>query len=350
MKRICLIQKHLKELDVPALLIENPIDLFYLTGVDLSSGQLLVTQKSVQFFVNGIYYEAASKQAPCPVTLATATAIKDALLKEKITTLAFDADWTTVTRRSLLKKQVGKTTTLKPVNHPVEALRILKSEEEQKKLKKSASLGNQGFLYAKSLLKKGVTEKEIARALEIFWLTKGGEGLAFDPIIAFGENSSKPHHKPGKRPLSLGDTVLIDCGVVLDHYASDMTRTLFFGEPDPKMRAIYQAVLQAQKAALDCCSPGVPIIDLDQAARAVLLKAGFEKLFTHSLGHGIGLETHEPPWMRQNKNTLKPGMVITIEPGAYLADVGGVRIEDTVIITKEGHQNLTRPSKKITVL
>ncbi|SCA63704.1 Xaa-Pro dipeptidase [Chlamydiales bacterium SCGC AG-110-P3] len=361
MERIKKLQATLKSHGVDGLIIDDTTDLYYLTGLSLSLGRLLVTQRLARLFVDGRYYETATKQAPCPVTLSPPTTLFDALEKTKISSLGFDAAITTVQDLSALRKGVarvrrarGSPVTLKPLTAPVAPLRMYKDASELRILRKAARLGNSGFEHVKTLLKEGVTEAEVAAKLEIFWLQQGGQSLAFEPIIAFGANSSKPHYSPGKTRLRLGQPILVDIGVTVDHYHSDMTRVLFYGTPKPIMKRVYHAVLEAQTAALALCRPGTSIADLDKTAREVLATHDLGDKFTHSLGHGIGLQVHEQPGIRQSPTTRKqrlaPGMVITIEPGAYLPNVGGVRIEDTVIITEQGHQNLTSPSKALTVL
>ncbi|MCH9703190.1 MAG: M24 family metallopeptidase, partial [Chlamydiae bacterium] len=185
--------------------------------------------------------------------------------------------------------------------------------------------------------------------LEIFWLQNGAAGVAFSPIVAFGENSSKPHYHPQDRPLREDDAVLIDIGVTLDHYHSDMTRVLLPKDPDPKMVEIYAVVKEAQKRALALCKPKSVVADLDAAARDYITECGYGDHFVHSLGHGIGLEVHEAPRLYKEGADvdlrLEAGMAITIEPGIYLPGIGGVRIEDTVVITNEGHINLTNSPK-----
>lgn len=361
MDRIKKLQATLRAHRVDAMIIDNPTDLFYLTGLSLSLGRLLVTSRSARLFVDGRYFETANRHSPCPVTLSPPTTVFEHLKKTKVSSLGFDATVTTVQTLSILRKGAnalrrsrGTPLALKPLSAPVAPLRLIKDARELQRLRKAARLGNRGFEHVSTLLEAGVTESEVAAELEIFWRRNGGEGLAFEPIIAFGANSSKPHYAPGKARLRRGQPVLVDIGVTVDSYHSDMTRVLFFGKPKPIMERVYWAVHEAQAAALALCKPGVAIADLDKAARDVLGAHDLADKFTHSLGHGIGLDVHEGPGIRQSpatrKQQLEPGMVITIEPGAYIPSVGGVRIEDTVVITDKGHQNLTSPSKDLTVV
>ena len=196
------------------------------------------------------------------------------------------------------------------------------------------------------MLKEGVTERDIATELEIFWRRNGVDKPAFDPIIAFGKNTSMPHYSTGNVSLQKNQAVLMDIGVEKDHYCSDMTRMAWYGKVTPEFINIAKIVQAAQKAALDLCRPGVLLSDLDSAARNIISEAGYAENFSHGLGHGIGLEVHEYPSVRKQENDieLQKGMLITIEPGIYIKDFGGVRIEDTVLITDNGYESLTKRS------
>ena len=314
------------------LLVEKEIDLFYLTGIRMSAGALLIKPEEACLIVDGRYFEMCRQKATVPV-----------LLEEPITVegvLCFDAQATSYARFLELQK-LGFP--LNPVDSPVTKLRMIKEPEEIALLKKAAKLGAEGFSHVKSLLKEGVTESQLALELEIFWKKRGAKGVAFEPIIAFGPNSAMPHYRNGPVALRKGMNVLIDIGVNLDNYLSDMTRVLFFGEPDPQLKAIYAIVAEGQKEALALCRPGIAIGRIDEAARDSIAKAGYH--LGHSLGHGVGLEIHEWPSLKQkppfSEMALEPGMVITIEPGIYIPQLGGVRLEDTIVITENGYENIT---------
>jgi Xaa-Pro aminopeptidase len=351
--RIQALQRLLPSFHLDALVIEDAIDLFYLTGLTLSAGTLLLSQRSARLFVDGRYYEDCLKRSPCPVTLTSNNTLENYLKRLKgLHHLGFDSARTSYAR-SLALKKIAKTlhASLKPVESPLSSLRILKDAGEIQTLRKAAKLGSRGFEYVCSQLKVGITEAEIARKLQMFWLDNGGDGIAFEPIIAFGKNSSKPHYRPSAVKLQKNQAVLIDIGVTLNHYHSDMTRTVFFGKPPKKMVEIYTVVKAAQEAALKQCKPGISVAELDATARRLITDNGYGQYFSHGLGHGVGLEIHEAPSVKDLPSTrkllLKPGMVITIEPGVYLPNVGGVRIEDTIVITDRGYSNLSTPSKEI---
>lgn len=342
--RLLRVQQFLKNSQCDALLVDDPVNLYYLTGIEISQGKILVFPKDAFLIVDGRYLELCNKMSPIPTRLLEQNTLTD-LLRE-VKSLAFSSETTTYKNFLELNTALKEMElSLVPYENPIKLLRGIKDKTEIETLRLAAELGSEGFDFISTILREGITELEIAMELEIFWKRKGGKGVAFDPIIAFGANSSMPHYRAGNTQLKSGDCVLIDIGVNLKHYHSDMTRVLFFGKPDPKIVEIYSIVKKAQKAALDLCLPGTLIGQLDQAARDVIASYGYAENFTHSLGHGVGLEIHEWPTLR-NTSTMKnipleKGMVITIEPGIYLPGLGGVRLEDTVLITSDGHENLT---------
>jgi Xaa-Pro aminopeptidase len=339
------VEKLVKEHHLSALIIDNPIDLYYLCGQKLSLGRLVVEELGATLFVDGRYFEACKDHLPFPVILTTHFGKESTFAKgwkfggKKV---GFDATYTTVSDFEQLQSLGCE---LIPLKGPIKQIREIKEEGEIALLKRAAELGSQGFDYVCTLLKEGVTEKEIARELELFWLKAGGEGLAFSPHIGFGDTTSQPHYSPTDRSLKKGEIVLIDIGVVYGHYHSDMTRVVAYGKPPAELQKIYQIVYKAFIAAATLCRPGVTIGDVDRSARDWIAKQGYQDYFPHSLGHGVGLEIHERPSIRSTgpdaDRPLQRGMVMTIEPGIYLPGVGGVRLEDTLVITERGHENIT---------
>ena len=355
--RIKAAQSHLVQHNYDAMLIQEPKTLYYFTGLHFSVGSLIILKDTARLIVDGRYIEAAKENSPVPVVLNEGKAFEELFRKQPfsdIKTLAFDSHFTTHHSFTQLQKKTPSTIQLTPVDYLVETLRVIKDQAEIKALTAAAELGSAGYDFVCDLLREGITEKEVATELEIFWLKNGADGLAFDPIIAFGTHTSMPHYHPDHTVLEKNQPVLIDIGVSLNSYQSDMTRVVFFGEPDPKMIKIYDIVKEAQQAALDACRPGLTTGELDASARDIIKKAGYGEQFSHSLGHGIGLEVHESPYLRHKgeeaKLTIQPGMLVTIEPGIYLPNHGGVRIEDTILVTEEGYQNLTNRSKELRLL
>ncbi|HEV8051841.1 MAG TPA: Xaa-Pro peptidase family protein [Parachlamydiaceae bacterium] len=352
--RLHSLQQTIQKNGCDAFLLEDPVNLFYMTGLELSTGRLLVHSKGADVLVDGRYFESCKKKSPFPVTLADPPAFEAILSSPEfghIQKLGFDSETTTYKSYESLQKIVSRCTMeghpleLMPLDAPLKLQRSIKDAGEIQALQEAAALGSRGFDFVSELLEEGITEKECALELEIFWKRLGSKGVAFDPIIAFGANSSMPHHRAGNDKLKVGQIVLIDIGVNFKHYHSDMTRIVFYGKPDTRLLAVHAIVQKAQQAALSLCKPGTLIGQLDKTARDIIAEHGYAENFTHSLGHGVGLDIHEYPTLRNAlplaETPLKAGMVITIEPGIYLPQIGGVRIEDTVAITEEGHENLT---------
>lgn len=339
LERIDKLQAALKTEGSPACFVDDFYDLFYLTGLKLSLGHLFVFQTKAALFVDGRYFEIASKYSPVPVHKLTAENEKNYL--KGVGKLWANGDTLSHSQFVNLRK-LGT----KPHSDPslYKKMRLIKGSEEIKKMKVSAQFAYEAYQRIRKKLKTGITEIEIARELEIDCLKRGAEKMSFEPIIAFGKNSAFPHHHPGETKLKKDDIVLFDLGVVLDGYCSDMTRVDFVGKIDPILKKLYDVNLDAQRAALALCKPGFTLKELDLAARKVMARAKLEDYFIHGLGHGIGLEVHEFPRINKDgvdKNVkLEAGMAITIEPGLYLPGKGGVRYEDTVIITPKGVMNL----------
>lgn len=342
-KRLEKIRTLLNTLDCECLLIENPIDIFYLTELDLSLGKLLITQQVAYLIVDGRYFEKCQSQEIYQVLLLSHFNWTNWLQDHGIKSLGFDRQKTFYQAYEELSKELK--IDLLPLPSPLAKMRLLKDETEIVKLREAAQLNVKGCEYVVSLLKEGVSEEELAFELEFFWKKQGAKKLSFDPIIAFGTNSSMPHYRAGNTKLQNHTHVLIDIGVVYQHYHSDMTRVVFYGDPDPRIQAIYAVVEEAKELAMKMCHPGTLIGELDQIARDYIASKGYGEYFTHSLGHGVGLEIHEAPLVKFHGTyaniPLEKGMVITIEPGIYLPGIGGVRLEDTLLISEKGYENLT---------
>jgi Xaa-Pro aminopeptidase len=347
--RLSNLQKMLPNMKCDALLIEHPTNILYLTGLEISAGKLLVSAQAAALLVDGRYQEICSKQKLYSIFTLDDDALKSWLFEHAIKTLAFESETTTFFSYQNLKTVTDaftvNTIQLVPLSSPVMSLRLIKDKQEIELLRKAATLCSDGYQSISQHLHPGITEEELATELEIFWKIKGAKKLSFDPIIAFGANGSMPHYRAGQTKLKKNTSILIDIGVAFQHYHSDMTRVIYFGEPPKEIRQIYTIVEEAKEKAQKLCRPGTLLGDLDKAARSHITSEGFGDFFDHSLGHGVGLEVHEPPRIRtQNEYAhipLKAGMVITIEPGIYLPGIGGVRLEDTLLITEHGYENLT---------
>lgn len=319
------------------VLIEQTADLFYLTGLNLSKGRLLVHGGKATLFVDGRYFERAKKEAPCEV------ALWDELKKVHEKEIGFDSSFVTYDGFLGLKKELPHVNWV-PHPSPIRDLRAIKDNREIAALKKAAHLTWKGYKHIAGLLKEGISEEELAFEFEFYCRKEGASGFSFNSIIAFGENGAYPHYRAGKARLKKGQTVLIDVGAIVDSYCGDMTRIVHFGTPNPKIAHFEELVRKAKQKAMQHVKPGVKLGTIDQIVQDEFDRANVKQLYIHALGHGIGLEAHEFPRLRfdgvDKDVEAKPGMVFTIEPGLYEIGVGGVRLEDMVLVTEMGYENL----------
>jgi Xaa-Pro aminopeptidase len=340
------LQNALKKGRLDACLIEQPLELFYFTGLKLSAGRLLINSTDALLLVDGRYLQIAQEKSPYKTALDSPEKFLSFCKSQRIQNLGFDSRHTSYDhfmRMQRLQKKEGTKIKLIPSSPFFKHARAIKDKDEIQKLQKSAALLWKGFQCIRASLKKGIKEIEISKRFEIFCLECGADRLSFEPIIAFGPNSAMPHYRSGEARLKEGDIVLIDIGVSVDNYHSDMTRVLFYKKENAYLRHLYEIAKRAQQSALKLCRPGIKIKQLDIAARQVMCEENVEDLFVHSLGHGIGLEIHEFPRIKfdsEDKDViLENGMVFTLEPGLYVPNIGGVRYEDTILITSNGHKN-----------
>jgi len=345
-KRLFNFRKVFSSMGVEGFIIENPIDLTYFTGLKLSAGRLLMSKTHVSLFVDGRYTTYAKERSPYPVKNLGKTELETLLNTWKEPKIfGFDTNLSFASYQTIKSSFSKSKKKLKGVTQPTLKVRAIKDSYELAHLKNSAALLWKGFTYIRKKLKVGISEIDLSQAFELYIKKKGAESLAFPPIIAFGENSALPHHQSSTRELRKGDIVLIDIGIIVNGYASDMTRSLFFGLVSNKIKELFKIVKKAHGAALEKCLAGQTVATLDKVAREVMGKE--EKHFIHALGHGIGLEVHESPRIsfECQEEILQAGMVITVEPGLYVPKLGGIRYEDMIIITKNGYQNLFKETK-----
>lgn len=353
-KRLENIQRYLAVKELDFLVLDDPDSLYYLTNMQLSAGVLLITQKNANLFVDGRYIAVAKEKSPYQVDLLDQESLSEAIclygsgLLKKIGFNSMKTSYSSYMKFSSFIEEIKlrkKVIDFKliAVENPLQSLRLIKDSEEVQKMKKAANLTWKAFEHICSHLKEGIKEKDIALEFECFCRQNGAEATSFTPIVAFGENTAYPHHKSSLTTLKKNDAVLVDIGVVVDHYCSDMTRMIFVGEGHPQIESYYSLVKKAHSKALSIIKPGVKLGDLDRVAREVMAEEKMEDLFLHSLGHGIGLEVHEYPkikWDGADKDVvLKPGMVFTIEPGVYKPGIGGARYEDMIVMTQDGYEN-----------
>jgi Xaa-Pro dipeptidase len=274
------------------------------------------------------------------------------LQKQTITLhkIAIEKEHLNVERFEQLKQITGEALFVS-AEDKLHQLRMIKDQQELKILKQAAELADFGVEVGINAIKEGATELEIIAAIEFELKKKGVKEMAFSTMVLTGNKTASPHGKPGLENIQKGDLVLFDLGVVLDGYCSDITRTVAFQSISNEQKDIYETVLKAQLAALDVCKPGEMIGNVDNAARKIISDAGYGEYFTHRVGHGLGIDVHEYPSMNGlNKSPLQPGMTFTVEPGIYIPEIGGVRIEDDVYITESGKEILTQFPKELLII
>jgi Xaa-Pro aminopeptidase len=344
--------QRLPELEADAFLVTRLPNVRYLSGFSGTNGQLIVTETSARFLTDGRYAEAARHEVPdLPHTIYSGdvTAAVGAACRELgPRPIAFEADG--LTYRSWATLRDGSLD-LVPASGAVEDLRLQKDADEVALIAAAQAIADDAFEAITGKLAEGLTERQVAFELDTFMRQRTPDGVAFDTILAFGENAAQPHHHPTDRPLARGDVVKMDFGSVVQGYHSDMTRTVAFGDLSDRLREVYDVVRRAQQAGVDVVRAGVTGGEVDAVVRAQIADAGYGQHFPHGLGHGVGLEIHEGPWLRPGSGQSIPdGAVVTIEPGVYLPGVGGVRIEDMVEVTTTGRRVIPRTPKDLVIL
>jgi Xaa-Pro aminopeptidase len=335
-----------------AAIVTSLPNLRYLTGFTGSNGVLLLASDTTLFITDPRYGLQAAQQTTCSVTVARGKLLeKLAKRVGRVRKIGFEDARMNVQSHQLLKEKLPLGASLEPLGTLLEDLRMVKSETEIEAIRRSVAANSKAFDRGLRKVKAGIRESDLALELDSAMRRLGADHPAFDTIVAFGTHSALPHAQPGTKALAPDQLVLIDMGASLEGYASDMTRMAHLGAPPKRIRRMYRAVLEAQQAAIDAVRPGVTAASVDRAARQTLKSFKLDREFMHSTGHGLGLEIHEPPRLgRKEKTKLQAGMVVTIEPGAYVEGVGGIRIEDTVLVTERGCEILTPTSKELVVL
>ena len=335
------------------VLIMRPENRRYLSGFRGSAGTLLVTAEEAYLLTDFRYIEAAKAQAPdfevVRVGQPGQDALKDLLANLAIDAVAFEEDFVTYREYAALKERLALE--LVPKSGLVEKLRAVKTEEEIAAMQAATCIAEEAFGSILPHIQVGRTELEVALDLEFAMRRLGAEGLSFPIISASGPRSSLPHGGPTERVLQEGDFLTLDFGAIKGGYCSDMTRTVVLGEPDEKQLDVYNTVLKAQLTAQEAVRPGLKGGELDGIARQVIRDAGYGDYFGHGLGHGVGVVVHELPRAGQtSEDVLEPGMVVTVEPGIYIPEWGGVRIEDMVLVTETGYKNFNSIGKELLIL
>jgi Xaa-Pro aminopeptidase len=350
------LRRALLDAGAQAMLVMHLPNVRYLCGFTGSSGVLACRagrgRLEAAFFTDGRYTQQAREEVNrARVVIAKKPVLPSALewlAARRPSRVAIEAEHVTLAQLPAIRKGLGRGVRILQTSGLIAKLRMVKESGELKILRRAALLGASLFDVALRKMWPGVTESSVAAAMEAAARKGGAEGMSFETIVAAGKRSALPHGRASQAKVPRRGFCILDFGVILAGYCSDMTRTLYVGAPDRRASAMYDAVREAQLAGVNAARPGATAEDVDRATRGVLKKAGFGRFFTHASGHGVGLEIHEPPRLGEKQpEVLQPGMVITIEPGIYVPGTGGVRIEDTVVITERGCEVLTPGTKDL---
>jgi len=347
------LRRAVKKAEAEALLVSNFTNVTYLTGFTGDDSYLLVRPDGELMLTDGRYTTQLEEECPGLELSARKPGVQmlDAVVKvvkrAKIRRLGFEADSMTVGLRDQLAEKLPKLE-LVPTSGLVEELRTRKDRGEVTRIREAVHVAERAFAVVRATLRPEMTEKFVADELEHQLRLFGARSSSFPNIVAVGPRAALPHAVPGERTLGESELVLIDWGADAGQYKSDLTRVLVTGRISPKFRRLYEVVLEAQTRAIAAIRPGVEAQEVDGVARRVIADAGYGRRFGHGLGHGIGLEVHEAPRLSAKSTAvLEPGMVVTVEPGVYFPGWGGIRIEDDVLVTRDGHEVLTHVGKQL---
>jgi Xaa-Pro aminopeptidase len=334
---------------IDALVVSGLHNLFYLSGFTGSNATLIVSPDSVDLFTDSRYTIQAREESGDASIHIPKEALPDAaghrlrtMAKRGTLRTGYEPGHLNLNEWARLEKAAGKKIRWKPAGGLVESLREIKSPIELDAMRRAANLGSEVMTEAINQIREGMTELELAAEIDYLMRRKGASGPSFETIVASGARAALPHAKPTEKRLQKTDLVVLDLGVILSHYCSDLTRTVCVGRAPARVRQWYVAVERAQKAALQALKAGVAVGEVDRAARRVLDQSKLGQYFTHSTGHGLGIEVHETPRIgRKQKQKVRVGNVVTLEPGIYIEGVGGIRIEDDVAVHANGTEVLT---------
>ena len=339
-----------------ALLVTSLTNIRYLTGFTGSAGMLFVLPDDIVLLTDGRYERQAQEQlaasgAPARVSIAPAAGQREVaaalVAGQGLPTMGLEAAHISWARQRSMASEWFQGVELEPTVGLVEELRAVKDENELLRLGEAARIADEALAAVRPRLADGLTESEFGRLLDFTMREMGAAGPSFETIVASGPNGAKPHHRPGSRIVGRDEPVVLDFGALVDGYCSDMTRTVWVdGLADPELRRAYDVVLASQAAGVAAVRAGVTGVEVDRACRDVIVESGFGDRFVHGTGHGVGLDIHEAPSVSTaSTDTLLSGHVVTVEPGVYLPGLGGVRIEDTVVVTDDGCRPLTSTPK-----
>ena len=351
LSRITAVRERFADWGVEALLVVSPTNRRWLSGFTGSNGQLLITQENALLATDFRYYERVATEAPAFTLFKHQRREEDTkafLAETAVSRIGIEANQMTLAELAKLRAVSDKEWI--PLNKTVEPLRQYKTADEIAIQRQAAAITDLAMAQFNNIAQPGKTEKQLAWELEKTMRENGADGLAFDIIVASGPNSAHPHHENSERQLQEGDTIIVDMGAEVAGYKSDMTRSFYLGNtPSEKFWEIYNIVLAAHQTAFEKCTPGMSIKTIDSLARDFITEAGYGDNFGHGLGHSVGLDIHEDPFLSQRakpNESLETGMNITIEPGIYLPEWGGIRIEDFALMGATGLEPISLCPKK----
>jgi Xaa-Pro aminopeptidase len=348
------LRKEMAKNGFDAALITKRENYMYMSGFTGTSAFLIITQKDAVLVTDFRYDEQATRQAPFYEVVkyqgSITAALEEQIKSRNIRVLGFEESAVTYERYAAFKERLGAKEFV-PLKGIIENLRMKKDKNEIDIIQKAVKIADNAFEHILGYIKPGITEMEIAAEIEYFMKKHGATGASFETIVASGKRSSMPHGVASDKKLEPGDTITLDYGALYNGYCSDITRTVFLGNPDEELKRIYKIVLDAQLRSIEGACKGITGRQVDLIARKIISTTGYGQNFGHGLGHGVGLEIHEEPRFAPSGSVvLDNGMVVTVEPGIYVAGLGGVRIEDIIVISNDKPINLTGASKELIVL
>ncbi len=352
-KRIEKLRALMKKEVIDAYLVTSPANLRYLTNFTGTAGLAFITLEKAFFITDFRYTEQAGEQVQAMTIVQQQGDVVGEIIKlmesEGINVLGFEDAFMTYAEYSVFEEVIDAE--LAPASGLIETLREQKDDGEIAIIEKACTIADEGFEHVLKMIRPGMTEIEVANQLDFFMRSLGATGTSFDTIVASGVRSALPHGVASTKTIEQGDLITLDFGCVYQGYVSDITRTFAIGDPGQQLKDIYQIVLEAQQKVIDVAQAGVTGAQLDAIARDFITEAGYGEAFGHSTGHGIGMEIHEGPNItRFNDEPLKVGSIITDEPGIYIAGLGGVRIEDDLVILAGGNRILTHSPKDLIII
>ena len=336
-------------------IINDTVNRRYFTGMKSSDGTLVVFKEKAYLIIDFRYIEKARKTAQgCEVILQDRLyhQINELIKKHGARKAAVNTEFCTVEQFAVMKSALNvQLSSDNAFTKLIRSIRMVKTQDEIEKMIKAQRIAEKGFEHMLDFVKAGKTERQVQLELDYYMLSNGADELSFDTIALSGKNTSLPHGVASDKPIETGDLVLLDFGAVVQGYHSDMTRTFSVGEPTDKIRKVYEIVLNAQLAALDAVKAGISGKELDAVARDIISSAGYGDNFGQSLGHGVGMEIHEMPYASPSKDNILPeNSVVTVEPGIYIENEFGIRIEDFVVVKNDSCKNMTKADKQLIII